>query len=311
MSPSQARTGRDHHVITDALHSDAKALEANVGPAGRVLINALDRAVGMQTSLITNYVTRLRRRHPDESPAQLQQRIDRHFLRLSTASGAGVGATAAIPGVGFIAATAAVGAESLVFLDAAAFHTMASAHLRGADISDPERRRALILVALLGAKGSAIVDTFVGEAAATDQAVKQPTTQLLNRFSLPTLASINNRLMRSAVKRISRRLTRGWLGKIMPLGIGAIAGTIANRKLAGELINNTAVSLGSPPTQFQVALAQLPEVPAEQAEAIDALDDDSDAVDADAADGSGADQDSPRWKFWDRGPKDDQKDSDQ
>ncbi|WP_290198024.1 hypothetical protein [Corynebacterium guangdongense] len=306
MSPSKLRTARADDAVTDALHSDAKALENNVGPAGRVLIKALDRAVGMQTSLITNYVARLRRRHPEESPAQLQRRIDRHFMRLSTASGAGVGATAAVPGVGFIAATAAVGAESLVFLDAAAFHTMASAHLRGADVSDPERRRALILVVLLGAKGSAIVDTFVGEAAAKDQAAKLPTTQLLNRFSLPTLASLNSRLLRSAVKRISRRLTRGWLGKIMPLGIGAIAGTLANRKLAGDLISNTAVSLGAPPAQFLTSMAELPEVPEDQAEAIDALDEDADSdSDADAATEVGEDRDeAPRWKFWDRDAKD-------
>lgn len=305
MSRSQSRTAGDERVITDALHSDAKSLEANVGPAGRVLINALDRAVGMQTSLIANYVTRLRRKHPEESPTQLQRRIDRHFMRLSTASGAGVGATAAVPGVGFIAATAAVGAESLVFLDAAAFHTMASAHLRGADISDPERRRALILVVLLGAKGSAIVDTFVGDAAADDQARRLPTTQLLNRFSVPTLASINSRLLRSAVTRIGRRLTRGWLGKIMPLGIGAVAGTVANRKLAGDLIDNTGVSLGAPPARFETPLAELPEVPKEQAEAVDALDEDADAhvpdPDPDAAAGQ---DDSPRWKFWERDAKD-------
>lgn len=269
---SKKLSQQDNELITDALSSDPAALEANVGPGGKVLIAALDRAVAMQSSLISNYITRLRRRHPQDSPAQLQRRVDKHFMRLASGTGAGVGATAAVPGIGFVAATAAVGAESLVFLDAAAFYTMASATLRGADISNPERRRALILVVMLGAKGSAIVDTLVGDVSIEDASKRATTTQLLNRVSLPSLGSLNKTLMQSAVKRIGRRLTRGWLAKILPLGIGAVLGTLANRRLARDLVNNVAASLGAPPAHFERSLAALPEVPAEQAEEIDALD---------------------------------------
>ena len=269
---SKKLSQQDNELITDALSSDPAALEANVGPGGKVLIAALDRAVAMQSSLISNYITRLRRRHPQDSPAQLQRRVDKHFMRLASGTGAGVGATAAVPGIGFVAATAAVGAESLVFLDAAAFYTMASATLRGADISNPERRRALILVVMLGAKGSAIVDTLVGDVSIEDASKRATTTQLLNRVSLPSLGSLNKTLMQSAVKRIGRRLTRGWFAKILPLGIGAVLGTLANRRLARDLVNNVAASLGAPPAHFERSLEALPEVPAEQAKEIDALD---------------------------------------
>lgn len=295
-------TTQSEDIIIDGLGSDPSALEDNIGAGGRILISALDRAVSLQTSLISNYITRLRRRHPEDTPAQLQERIDTHFLRLATGAGAGVGATASVPGIGLLAATAAIGAESLVFLDAAAFYTMASAQLRGADITNPERRRALILIALLGARGTAVVDTFVGDISQTDPQAAgikgMDRANLLNRFSVPTLSSLNNRLLRVAIKRVGRRLTRGWLGKIMPLGIGAIAGTVVNRRIAHDVIGNVSESLGSPPAEFHIELAQLPEVPEEQAEEIDALDADT-SEDEDS--GDDGDDGNSRWKFWKRG----------
>ena len=41
---------------------------------------------------------------------------------------------------------------------------------------------------------------------------------------------------------------RAWLGKLMPLGIGAVAGTTANRKLAKQVIEHASEQL-SPLTQ--------------------------------------------------------------
>nr|WP_156229379.1 hypothetical protein [Corynebacterium comes] len=234
-------------VLIDGLGSDPAALEQNAGPAGRMLISALDKAVSIQSSAITGYVDFLRKRNPEAPPAEIQELIDKHFLRIATGSGAGAGAAAAIPGIGFFMGAAAISAESLVFLDAAAWYTMASAHLRGIDISGKERRKALILVALLGAKGTAIVDTFVGDIGKTKGA---PTISAVARFSAPKLTEMNNSLVRTAVKQLTRRFRKAWLGKIMPLGIGAVVGTIANRKLSKAVIANARESLGMVPASF-------------------------------------------------------------
>lgn len=236
-----------NQTITDGIGSDPEALARKTSPAGRALIKSLDRAVKMQASTIERYIDFLRSRNPEASPAEIQRLLDKHFRNLATGTGAGVGATAAVPGIGFFLGAAAISAESLVFLDAAAFYTVASAHLRGVDIRDPERRRALILVILLGSKGSAIADTLVGDLEGTK---KLPSAAALSRFSAGRLTEVNSRLMRVALKQLTKKMGASWLGKMVPFGIGAVLGTIANRKLAGRVIANAQTSLGAPPANF-------------------------------------------------------------
>jgi len=240
-------TARSDETIVDGIGSDPQALEANAGAAGKALIRALDKAVSFQSSAIEGYVERLRRKNPEATPGEIQEIVDKHFLRIATGTGAGAGAAAAIPGIGFFTGAAAIAGESVVFLDAAAWYTMASAALRGVDISDKERRKALILVSLLGAKGSAVVDAFVGD---VGKSKGLPTMSTVARFSAPRLTEVNNRLVRMALKNLSKRLRRAWLGKIMPLGIGAVAGVVANRKLSRAVISNTRESLGMVPASF-------------------------------------------------------------
>lgn len=247
MKSTPTVTETPEQTITDGIGSDPSALEANAGAAGKALIRALDKAVSLQSSAIEGYVDRLRRKNPDASPSEIQEMIDKHFLRIASGTGAGAGAAAAIPGIGFFTGAAAIAGESVVFLDAAAWYTMASAHLRGIDISEKERRKTLILVAVLGAKGTAVVDTFVGDIGKTKGA---PSISTVARFSAPKLAEVNNRLIRTAVKQLTKRFRKAWLGKIMPLGIGAVVGTIANRKLSKAVIANVRESLGMLPAQF-------------------------------------------------------------
>lgn len=233
--------------ITDALGSDPSTLEERAGVTGRMFITALDRAVQMQTSGIENYVKWVRGNNPTASPAEVQEIMDKHFKNLAGGAGGTAGATAAVPGIGFVTGAAAIGAESLVFIDTAAFYTMASAHLRGVDIRNSERRRALILVALLGSSGSAVIDAFVGDLSKTEPG---STASLVARFSAPKLGEINNRLGRMAMKKVTGTLRKAWLGKIMPLGIGAVLGAVANRKMADKVIENTRSSMGPLPTEF-------------------------------------------------------------
>ena len=47
-----------------------------------------------------------------------------------------------------------------------------------------------------------------------------------------------------------------WLGKLMPLGIGAIAGTTANRKLADGVIDNVQSGLSAMPAAFASPLPE-------------------------------------------------------
>lgn len=246
------RPGTDPEVqgiITDALSSDAAALEREAGPIGRAFIAAVDKAVHLQSGPIRAYVDWVRRQNPDATPAQVQEIMDKHFRNAVTGTGAGAGAAAAVPGIGLITGAAAVAGESVLFLDIAAFYTVASAYLRGVEISDPERRRAIVLVALTGSKGLAIVDTLLGE-----NTKKLPTAAALSRFSGPTLVEANNILTRAALKQVRRKISKAWIGKLLPLGLGALAGVGANRKLAVAIVDNVSPSLGPIPAHFSSEL---------------------------------------------------------
>lgn len=231
--------------IDAALKEDAARLEKDAGKLGKIFIGAVDKAVRLQTSVIRNYVDWLRRDNPDKSPAEIQKIMDKHLKNTATGTGAGAGAAAAVPGIGLVTGAAAVAGESALFLDLAAFYAMASAYLRGDDISDPEHRRAIVLTTLMGTKGLAIVDTLLGE-----NAGNLPGKSTLARFSGPTLGEANNVLQRIAMRSLRRSMRRAWLGKMLPLGLGAIAGTTLNRKLAGNIIDNIQESLGPVPAQF-------------------------------------------------------------
>ena len=173
-----------------------------------------------------------------------------------------MGATAAVPGIGLITGSAAVAAESVLFLDLAAFYAVAAAYLRGEDIKDPEQRRAIVLTTLMGSKGVAIVDALLG-----DDAGKIPGKHTLAKFSGPGLAEANNILTRAAMRSMRKSQRRAWLGKLLPLGLGAVAGTTANRKLADAVVANIQDTLGPTPAAFAEPLPTKEEQDADEREA--------------------------------------------
>lgn len=203
-------------------------------------LGAIDKIVSVQSSVIISYVEGLKKRNSDASPAQLQALIDKHFMNIITGTGAAAGASAAIPGIGLVTGAATVGAESLVFLEAAAWYILASAHLRGDDIRDKERRRALVLVVLTGSQGSALVDTFVGDVTSLSGVTSAAT---LSRFSGPTLSGLNGRLTKLFMKQATKKLKWAWVSKLLPMGVGAVLGTTANRKLGRQVIDHANTQL--------------------------------------------------------------------
>ena len=232
--------------------TDPAEVEKASGPAAKALVTTLDRTVRMQAGMIDSYLNWLRKPKKGEptpqTPADVQKALDKHFLTIVSGTGATTGAAAAVPGLGLVAGVAAVSADSLLFLDAAAVYTMAAAKIRGADIDDPAQRKALLMIVLAGASGSPVVDTLLGDLG--DGAEGLSTAALLTRFSGPKLTSISDTLMKQVRKRITRKLSTAWLGKLIPLGIGAVVGTLANRKLAGNVIDSAHTHLGSLPASF-------------------------------------------------------------
>lgn len=219
------------------------------GPLAGVVTAALRRAIRSQTGTARAYVHRLREKHPDESPAQLRKRLDSLFLGTVTASGFAVGATSAVPGVGTIMAFGAIGAESLVFLEAAAFYTLAAAEIHGVDVRLGEHEELLVMTIMLGASGTAIlsnaISTSGGGAAGGSLAGKA--------LRVPGLKEINRRMVSRFARKFAVKRATLAMGKLAPAGIGAAVGGWGNRRLGRTVVDTADATFGAPPENWPAA----------------------------------------------------------
>lgn len=216
------------------------------GPAAGVVTAVLRRAIRSQAGAARAYARTLRERHPDESPAQIRERLDARFLNAVTASGAAVGATAAVPGIGTVIAFGAIGAESLVFLEAAAFYTLAVAEVHGVDVRQNEHEELLVMTVMLGASGTAILANAVGSSggAATGGSLAG------RALRVPGLTEVNRRMMSRFVRKFAVKRAGLALGKLAPAGLGAAVGGWGNRKLGRTVVDTADATFGTPPDSW-------------------------------------------------------------
>ncbi|MDN5720872.1 MAG: hypothetical protein ACTH2Y_06475 [Corynebacterium sp.] len=204
-------------------------------PDGRMasqFFRAVDKASEVQSPVIEKYVDHIQRRHRRKSVARQQRVIDRHFRTLATGTGAGTGALAFFPGIGTVLSMGAAGGEALGVVEVFALYTLASARLRGVDISHREARRRLILFSIAGAAGNDAVSAASGKKGVTG-------LRKLGSASEAQKRNINSRLGRIAFRQLRRRMTGAAFAKMLPLGIGAVLGARSNRKLAHMMIRHT------------------------------------------------------------------------
>lgn len=235
------------------------------GAVEKAVIEALDHGSRLQAPAVAKYVARLRRAHPDETPAQIVERLERQYLLAVTGSGSAVGASAAVPGVGTIAALAAVSAETTFFMEASALFTLAVAAVHGVRPEDAPQRRALVLAVVLGDSGMEIVQKSVGSSA------KNWGTVFANK--VPGLSGMNDSLLKRFIVRFLTKRAALMAGKVVPAGIGAVIGGVGNRALGKSTINNARKAFGPAPHRFAdemvldaelASAAELPEKPVTQ-----------------------------------------------
>ena len=101
-SRSKSQDSSDAVVVTDYVHSDPEALMRESGLVSKWLVTGLDKAAKLRHKTIIKYVDRLKEKNPQATPAEIQAKLDKHFLLTITGTGAGAGVTAAIPAVGFV-----------------------------------------------------------------------------------------------------------------------------------------------------------------------------------------------------------------
>ncbi len=215
------------------------------GPA-----KTLSRLLSVQRPVVLAYVRSVRRRHPDATPEQLVEILSKHYLNLATGTGAAVGATAVVPGLGTVAAVGVAAAETAGFLEASALYAQSLAEVHGLQVRDPARANALVMGLMLGNSGRDLVKKFAGQASGGEALTAGWAQTVTSQLPASLVDSLVKRMRRTLLKKYATRSAGSLFGRILPFGIGALIGGIVNRKMAKTVIENSKDAYGAAPATF-------------------------------------------------------------
>ena len=212
----------------------------NTSRSGRstALERALDKAIAIPAARIEERVARMRRDRPGADAAELVEMAASRFRRDAGLSSGAVGASAALPAISTGAAAALTVGQSAAFIASAVTYVLTVAEIQGVHVVDTERRRALVLSALLGKEGSEAVQGQLGLSSMFWAA------QVLMQMPLPSVKSINAHLIKRVAKRSAAKGGALALGRLIPFGIGAAIGWSGGRALANQVIEGAQAALG-------------------------------------------------------------------
>lgn len=207
--------------------------------------SGLNKALDSQQPVAVANVERLRRVHPDKSPAELIAYMNKWYIGSVSATGVGAGAAAVVPN-GFVQVPAAL-ADLLTYLEASVLYTLSVAKIHRVDLEDIERRRLLVTGVLVGNSASTqVLDKVIGRVAPYwGKKVVQ---------AIP-MAAINK-----ANKMLGPRFITKWgakqgvlvLGKQVPLMIGAAIGGGGNGLFGWFVVKSAQKALGPAPKSWDV-----------------------------------------------------------
>ncbi len=209
----------------------------------RALDAALDKALTVQRPAVQGYLDRVRRRHPQLTPAQLVRLLERRYLAAVVGVGGASGAAAAVPGVGTAATITSGAAEITAFVSASALYVLALAELHGIPVSDPGIRRALVVSVLVGEAGVAAVEGVAAREAHWAHVLARVTQR-------DKIAVVNAYLGRLLLRRLGARQGVLLVGRALPLGVGAAIGAGGNAAIARGAIATARRAFGPAPRRF-------------------------------------------------------------
>ncbi|MDI3329908.1 MAG: hypothetical protein QJR09_04110 [Micrococcus sp.] len=243
---------------------------------------AVLKALDVQRPLVLRNLNRLRRQNPQDTPAQLAERLGKQYLAAVTGGGAAVGGTAVIPGVGTAAALGLSAAATVGFLEATALYAQSVAELMGIPTDDPQRAQTLVMAVMLGDDGRRMLQDF------TSQANGRGMGPLAGSLSVVTGSSgiseaLFNQMKRMFIKRFIVRQGAGMLGRLVPFGVGAVVGGLGNRAMGKGVIKGAQNLFGPLPATIPGALAsELTALPAGRKGRKDGREDDAPDGDVEA-----------------------------
>lgn len=198
---------------------------------------ALDKALSIPADRVVVRAERMRAQHPHATTEELVELAGRALVRDVSLSSGAVGTAAALPSVGTITAAGLTTAQTAAFFVQAAYYVLTVAQLQGISVVDLERRRTLLLSALLGKEGQEIIEGQLGMQSLVWVG------QLVNTLPISTVRTVNAKLATRAAKYAGRKVLGVAAGRLAPLGIGAAVGWWGGRSLARQVIESTQVAM--------------------------------------------------------------------
>ena len=211
-----------------------------------VSVSALiDRAVDFAGGRASARVAKMRRKHPNDTPAKLISRLEKEYVSRASKQGGAVGAVAAVPALGTAAALGVTGAQVAAYLESSAEFVLAVAEVHGVQPEDTVRRRTLVLAALLGEEGKELVQGAVGLGS-----LAWARTAIMTKLPTATVRTVNKQLSKRLAEGASRTLLSRMGGRLLPFGIGAVIGWTGTRSMAKDVVEGSAALFGPAPSTF-------------------------------------------------------------
>ncbi len=218
-------------------------------------VRGFDRLLTTQRPVVLAHVRSIRRRNPDATPAEVIRILERRYLAAVTAGGAGVGATAVIPGIGTGVGLALSGVETAGFLETSALFAQSVTEIHGIAVTDPDRARTIVMAMMLGTSGADLVKNLAAQVAGEGVTRTSFWGTVIGR-NVPQafMGQIADRVKRSFLQHFARNTTSGAIGRIMPFGIGAVIGGTGNHLLGRKVVASSRDAFGPAPIAFPLNL---------------------------------------------------------
>ncbi|MGJ6981417.1 hypothetical protein ACSDQ9_12940 [Aestuariimicrobium soli] len=227
------------------------------------------QAISVQRPAVLQYLMSLRRDKPEATPSEILTELEKRYVTAVTVASTGVGASAAIPGVGIPLALGLGAADLLFFYETSALFVLAVTELHGIEVTDAARSRPLVIGMLLGEKSqSAIQKVVMGAAGAGNVAAARDTATAMLEATLPkgwgealttqvpdtALGPLGIVIAKQGLKE-GGKLGAGTLGKALPFGVGAVIGGVGSFTFGRDVVKASRIAFPETPEQFPPSLA--------------------------------------------------------
>ena len=198
----------------------------------------IDAVLDIPSEYIDNKLLRLVKTHPQADLQELEDILNKQYIKRTAYASSAVGAGAAVPGSGTGLALGLTAGELAVYAVQTTSYILGVSRLHGVRPKDREQRRALVLSSLLGEQGAEIVSDQLGL-----RTLNWARASLKN-LSSPTLGQVNKALMKYASKKLAHRTAGRMFGRLIPFGIGAGVGYLSGKAVAQRTVKGLQTALG-------------------------------------------------------------------